>query len=258
MAKGKNKQVSKKGKVVKKGDRHPFTKKEWFQVMAPPALKDAKQVGWTVCKKPTGTQIVSDFLKYRVAEISLADITNSSKDVTKKIKVQIDDISGSSCYTSFYEYELVKEKVAALLKKRQSLIEVIAEVKSKEGVIFRVFVVAVTSRRPGQQKLNSYAQSSKIRLFRKRINAELLKLAAEKSANDFAHDIITDALNAKLESLGSKVIPGIKLIVTKLKISKKNITDIKADVGEQQKVEAAAATGGEKKIDEHAKAKTAI
>lgn len=256
MAKGKNKQVSKKGKVVKKGDRHPFTKKEWFQVMAPPALKDAKQVGWTVCKKPTGTQIVSDFLKYRVAEISLADITNESKDVTKKIKVQIDDIVGNSCFTSFYEFELVREKIAAMLKKRQSLIEVIAEVKTKEGVILRVFTVAVTSRRPGQQKLNSYAQSSKIKLFRKKLVAELVKLAAEKTANDFAHEIIKDALNAKLESVGAKIIPGIKLIVTKLKISKKNVTEIRAEAGNAPA--AAQTETGDKKIDEHAKAKVAL
>ncbi len=30
MTKGKNKKLSKKGKVVKKGDKHPFLKKEWF------------------------------------------------------------------------------------------------------------------------------------------------------------------------------------------------------------------------------------
>lgn len=255
MAKGKNKQVSKKGKVVKKGDRHPFTKKEWFQVMAPPALKDAKQVGWTVCKKPTGTQIVSDFLKYRIAEISLADITGSSKDVTKKIKVQVDDIVGNSCFTSFYEFELVREKIAAMLKKRQSLIEVIAEVKTKEGVVMRVFAFAVTSRRPGQQKLNSYAQTSKVKLFRKKLAAELIKLAAEKSANDFAHEIIHDSLNGKLEAVGAKIIPGIKLIITKLKISKKNVAELKSDA-----VAAGPATidDGDKKIEENTKAKTAI
>jgi small subunit ribosomal protein S3Ae len=253
MAQGKNKQVSKKGKVVKKGDRHPFTKKEWFQVMAPPALKDAKQVGWTCCKKPTGTQIVSDFLKYRVAEISLADITNSGKDVTKKIKIQFDDISGNSCFTSFYEYELAREKVAAMLKKRQSLIEVISEVKTKEGVIFRVFIIAVTSRRPGQQKLNSYAQTSKIRLFRKKVNAELIKLASERLANDFAHEVIQEVINPKLEAIGAKVIPGIKMIVHKLKISKKNATEIRSDA-----TAAPAPISGDKKIDEHDKAKTAL
>jgi len=227
MAKGKNKQISKKGKSAKKGDRHPFTKKEWFQVMAPAALKESKQVGWTCCKKPVGTQIVSDFLKQRVAEISLADITSNGKDVTKKIKIIFDDIVGNSCFTSFYQYELCREKIAAMLKKRQTLIEVITEVKSKEGVIFRVICIAVTSKRHGQQKINSYAQSSKIRLFRKRVAAELLKLASEKSANDFAHEIITDAINPKIEQVGSKVIPGIKVTVSKLKISKKNQTEIR-------------------------------
>lgn len=253
MAKGKNKQVSKKGKVVKKGDRHPFTKKEWFQVMAPPALKEAKQVGWTCCKKPTGTQIVSDFLKYRVAEISLADISANGQEVSKRIKIQLDDITGNSCFTSFYEYELAREKVSAMLRKRQSLIEVISEVKTKEGVIFRLFAVAVTSRRPGQQKLNSYAQSSKIRLFRKKVTAEMVKMASEKLANDFAHEVITDVLNAKLEAVGAKVIPGIKLIVTKLKISKKNATEIRTDA-----TAAPAPISGDKKIDEHDKAKTAL
>ena len=68
MAKGKNKKLSKKGKIVKKGEKHPFTKKEWFSVIAPAALRESKSVGWTCCKKPTGTQIVSDFLKNRVAE----------------------------------------------------------------------------------------------------------------------------------------------------------------------------------------------
>lgn len=253
MAKGKNKLVSKKGKAVKKGERHPFTKKEWFRVTAPPALKDAKQVGWTVCKKPTGTQIVSDFLKGRVAEISLADITNSGRDVNKKIKIQLDDISGDNCFTSFYEYELAREKTAAMLKKRQSLIETVAEVKSKEGVIFRVFVFAVTSRRPNQQSLNSYAQTSKVQLFRKRISAELQKLAGERSANDFVHEVINDTLGAKLETVGGKVIPGIKLIVNKLKISKKNVTEIRADVETDVPVVSA-----EKKIAEHAAAKTAL
>lgn len=253
MAKGKNKQVSKKGKVAKKGDRHPFTKKEWFSVMAPPALKDAKQVGWTVCKKPTGTQIVSDFLKGRVAEISLADISNSGKDVIKKIKIQLDDISGNSCFTSFYEYQLVREKVAATLKKRQTLIEVVAEIKSKEGVIFRAFLIATTSRRPGQQKINSYAQTSKVYLFRKRITAELQKLAAERTANDFIHEVINETINPKLEAAGSKVIPYTKLTLTKLKISKKNTTEIRNDAPQ----EAAPVPSG-KQLAESNQAKTAL
>lgn len=253
MAKGKNKQISKKGKTAKKGDKHPFTKKEWYQVMAPPALKEVKQVGWTCCKKPVGTQIVSDFLKYRIAEVSLADMTNDAKDVTKKVKIQLDDIQGNNCYTSFYEYEICREKIYAMLKKRQTLIEVVTEVKTLDNVILRVFVVAVTSRQQGQQKINSYAQSSKVRLFRKRINAEIIKLAAEKSANDFAHEIITEVINPKIEKVGTAIIPGIRLQIPKLKISKKNVNEIKTNAD----VSAPVAHKGDKK-EENPNAKTVL
>ena len=150
MAKGKNKKLSKKGKLVKKGEKHPFTKKEWFSVVAPAALRDSKAIGWTCCKKPTGTQIVSDFLKNRVAEMSYADITNSAKDVSKRVKLLIEDIQGSSCFTSFHSYELAREKVSSMLKKRQTLVEIITEVKTSDGVIFRIFVYAVTSRQIGR------------------------------------------------------------------------------------------------------------
>lgn len=230
MAKGKNKQQSKKGKVVKKGDRHPFTKKEWFQVMAPAAFKETKPVGWTVCKKPVGTQVVSDFLRNRVAEISYADIKEDHKFVNKKIKIKIDEINGNNCFTSFYQYEVVREKIATLLKKRQSLIEVIVEVKSKEGVLFRVTLIAVTSRRNHQAKLNSYAQTSKIRLFRKKMGGELSRIAASHLANDFVNDIVTEQLDQKLQEFAQKIIPGVKILLAKIKISKSNVTEIKGQV----------------------------
>ena len=253
MAKGKNKQISKKGKVVKKRDRHPFAKKEWFQVMAPATFKETKQVGWTVCKKPVGTQIISDFLKNRVAEITYADIKESGANVNKKIKIRIDEINGNACFTSFYQYEVAKERIQSLLKKRQSLIEVIVEVKTKEGVVLRLSLIAVTSRRPGQTKLNSYAQSSKIRVFRKKLSAELTKLAAERSCNDFVNDIVTDALNTKLDSFSGRIIPGIKTLIAKVKISKNNNIDLKGftDVI----VQPAAA---EEKLKENPNAKTDV
>lgn len=75
MAKGKNKKISKRGKMGRKNEKHAFSKKEWYQLLSPSALKKIIPIGWTCCKKPTGTEVVSDFLKGRVAEICYADIT---------------------------------------------------------------------------------------------------------------------------------------------------------------------------------------
>ena len=118
MAKGKNKKISKKGKAARRNEKHPFLKKEWYTLIAPSALKKTVPVGWTCCKKPTGTQVVGDFLKGRVAEVSYADITDNARDVTKKVKMVVDEIQGSLCATSCYGYELSREKIFALLKKR--------------------------------------------------------------------------------------------------------------------------------------------
>lgn len=35
MAKGKNKKISKKGKMAKKNEKHPFLKKIWFNFNSP-------------------------------------------------------------------------------------------------------------------------------------------------------------------------------------------------------------------------------
>lgn len=226
MAKGKNKKLSKKGKLAKKQEKHPFLKKEWYSVIAPAALRESKSVGWTCCNKPTGTKVVSDFLKNRVAEMSYADLTDSAKDVSKRIKILIEDIQGSSCFTSFHSYKLSHEKVYAMLKKRQTLIEVITDVKANDGVIFRLMIAAVTNRRHGQLKLNSYAQSSKVKLLRKRLTGALTAHCAEMSSASLIHEVVSEALNTKLEKLAHEVIPGLKLQVHKLKIVKRGNVDM--------------------------------
>ena len=257
MAKGKNKKLSKKGKIVKKGEKHPFTKKEWFSVIAPAALRESKSVGWTCCKKPTGTQIVSDFLKNRVAEMSYADITSSAKDVAKRIKIQIEDIQGSSCFTSFHSYELNREKISAMLKKRQTLIEVVSEIKTNDGVVFRIFIYAVTTRNRNQVKLNSYAKASKVRALRKRLFAELATQAAGLSSKNFIHEVVTEALNANLEKAATEVIPGVKLQIGKLKIAKRgNVENVKvSDQIDEIKNQAAS---GDKKHKENPNAQNLL
>lgn len=84
MAKGKNKLNAKKGKY-RKNEKHAFAKKEWYQLLAAPALQKKIPVGWTCCKRPTGTEVLADFLKNRVAEICYADITGEKEDICKKI-----------------------------------------------------------------------------------------------------------------------------------------------------------------------------
>jgi small subunit ribosomal protein S3Ae len=255
MAKGKNKKISKKGKAARQNAKHPFLKKEWYTLIAPSALKKTVPVGWTCCKKPTGTQVIGDFLKGRVAEISYADITENARDVTKKVRMVIDEVQGSLCATSFYAYELSREKIFALLKKRQSLIEVYTDVKTQDGVIYRIFMVMVTNRKQNQVKINSYAQASKIRVLRKVLIAEAVKYAQEKSADDFAYEVITGVMNSRFEKVAQEVIPELKLQISKLKTVKRGAVDVRKLLENAKQVVNAT---GENKLEERPEAVNAI
>ena len=225
MAKGKNKRLPRKGK--KKNEKHTFLKKQWFTLISPSALKKSIPVGWTCCKKPTGTEVIADFLKGRVAEICYADISGDGNDVSKKIKIVIDEIHGRICATNFYGFELTRDRIYEKLKKRQSLIEVYCDVKSSDGIIYRLFCMLTTNRRSNQVKLNSYAQHSKIKLVRKTLIADMLAYASTVSGDSLAHEVITNVLDNRLEKAAHKVIPGVKLQIYKMKTIKRGTVDVK-------------------------------
>jgi len=234
MAKGKNKRLPRKGKNSKRSDKHTFLKKQWFTLITPSALKKSIPVGWTCCKKPTGTEVTSDFLKGRVAEICYADITGEANDVSKKIKIVVDEIHGRICATNFYSFELTRDRIYEKLKKRQSLVEVYSDVKTSDGIIYRLFTMLTTNRRSNQVKLNSYAQHSKIKLARKTLVADLLTYASTVTGDSLAHEAITGVLDSRLEKLAHKVIPGVKLQVYKMKTVKRGVVDAKKLLKEAQ------------------------
>lgn len=79
-----------------------------------------------------------------------------------------------------------------MLKKRQTLVEMVTDVKTNDGVIFRVFVVAVTSRKNRQLKLNSYAKRSRTILLRKRVINEIVSNGAKKSSSALINEVVSD------------------------------------------------------------------
>ena len=227
MAKGKNKKLPRKDKQKQRGDRHPFSRKEWFNVISPGAVQTRQPIGWTCCKKPQGTQVVSDFLKGRIAEMTYADITNSATDVSKHVYGIVDEVSGSNCFTNFYRYELSSDKISGMIRKRQTLIEVNCEVKTSDGIVLRIFVVIVSNRQENQKKLNSYVKMARVKLLRKKLVAELQAIAAKQKSDSIVYDTLTGALQKNLEKIIVKIIPNAKLEVSKIKTVKRGTVDTK-------------------------------
>jgi len=226
MAVGKNKRLTKGGKKGgKKKAGDPFLKKEWYDIKAP-SMFAIRNCGKTLCTKTQGTKIASEQLKGRVLEVNLADLNNDEDQSFKKIKLCIEEVQGRNCLTDFHGMSLTRDKLCSLIRKWQTLIEAFADVKTTDGYVVRMFVLAFTKKRPEQVKANCYAQSAQIRKIRKRMVDIMTEEAGKVMLRDLVKKLIPEAIGKEIEKKTQSVYPLKDVHVRKVKILKKPKFDI--------------------------------
>jgi len=222
MAIGKNKKV-KKRKGAKKGD--PFLKKDWFDVRAPNVFSK-RDVGKTFATKNVGKRLARDSLVGRVIEVSLGDLKPDGEDESfRKFKLKIEAVQGSQCLTNFYGMNLAIDKLRSLVRKWHSLIEAHADVKTSDGYVLRIFVIAFTKKRPNQHKKTSYAQSSQIRKIRKKM-IEIIQRESQVTLAELVRKLIPESIGHAIETATQGIYPLQNVYIRKVKTLKSPKTDI--------------------------------
>lgn len=233
MAKGKNKQLSKKGAHGRgKAERHAFFKKKWYKLQSPPTINNSVMVGWMPVNKTIGTKLSKDGLMNRVAEVSYGDIEATTEFHYKRVRMQVEEVKASTCYSSFYGLSMIKEKLYTLLRKKMSLIDIVADLRTNDGYILRVLATTFTHRKQGQKKTNCYAKTSQIKAIRKMFVKHLAKIAAESNISEFASSAINDNLSSRLLAIGKRIFPLSQVLVRKVKVLKKCKIDVTKLVSE--------------------------
>jgi len=232
MAKGKNKQQQKGKGGRGKNERHAFAKKQWYKIQSPPSVANSVQVGWTPVNKTQGTKLSKDSLIGRVCEVSYADIQESTQFAYKKVRMQVEEVKGSSLYTSFYGLNIIKEKLYQFLRKRMTLIDVVADIRTQDGYILRVLITTFTARKQNQAKANTYAKHSQVRAIRKAFVKYIARRASKNTISEFAQNVITDDVSQKLLDKGKKIYPLSHVMVRKIKVLKKSKIDVNKLVSE--------------------------
>jgi small subunit ribosomal protein S3Ae len=126
---------------------------------------------------------VEDSIKGRVVSQMQADLApNQDSFHWRKIKLIVDQTEGRQALTSFYGVDITRDELCSLIKKRKTLIEAIQDVKSQDGYVLRVFVIAFTRESPNQKRKTNYALSSQQKIIRKRINDIVAKEVAKSNA----------------------------------------------------------------------------
>ena len=83
----------------------------------------------------------------RVLEVTLYDILKGDPSQHQyKMYFQIDKINGDKASTIFKRFEYSKEFLRSLVRRGSSKINFIIDIKTKDGYIFRVKVIALTHR----------------------------------------------------------------------------------------------------------------
>merc|ERR1712151_1455935 len=116
-----------------------------------------------------GTKIATEELKGRVLELNLADLNGNEDQSHKKIKLCIEEVQGRNCLTDFHALSLTRDKLQSLIRKWHTMIEAHVDVKTTDGYLVRMFVIAFTRKRDDQVATNCYAQSAQIRKIRKKM-----------------------------------------------------------------------------------------
>jgi small subunit ribosomal protein S3Ae len=226
MAVGKNKRLTKGGKKGgKKKSGDPFLKKEWYDIKAP-SVFSVRSCGKTLITKTQGTKIASEEMKGRIFEVNLADLNLDEDQVSKKIKLCVEDVQGRNCLTDFHAMEITRDKQCALIRKWHTLIECNCSVKTTDGYTIRIFVVGFTKRRPDQVKTNCYAQSAQIRKIRVKMSEIIQAEASKGQLRDLVKKLIPESIGKEIEKQTQGIYPLKDVLVRKVKILKKPKFDI--------------------------------
>ena len=123
-----------KGRVKDK-----WREKRWVTVYAPDSFNNV----------PIGYVPITDDKNAlgRVLEVTLYDILKGDPSQHQyKIYFQISKVEGDKASTIFKRYEYSKEFLRSLVRRGSSKINFVVDIKTKDGYVFRVKVLALTHR----------------------------------------------------------------------------------------------------------------
>ena len=136
----------------------------------------------------------------------------------RKIKLIVDQTEGRQAITSFYGVDTTKDEICSLIKKRKTLIECVSDVKSQDGYVLRVFVIAFTKESPTQKRKTNYALSSQQKIIRKRISDIISKEVAKANITQILNMFTSEVVEKKITKDVSPIYPVKNVKVRKIKV----------------------------------------
>ena len=167
-----------------------WKEKKWISVKAPDSFNNIT-VGYVPITD-------DEKAKGRVIEVTLFDILKGDPSQHQyKIYFQIVDVKDEKATTIFKRYEYAKEFLRSLVRRGSSKVNFIIDVKTKDGSVFRIKVLALTHR-----QLNTSRKHS-LRLIAKQV---IEKNVSQMDLDEFVQAACYGKINSDIMGEAKKVI----------------------------------------------------
>ncbi len=161
--------MAKKSRRAGRRVKDKWKSKSWYRIVAP-EIFDGAVVGETVASDP-------ETLLGRVTEISLQDLTGDFSRTHIKVKLNINGVRGGECKTRFVGHDMTSDYVRRLTRRRQSKLEAVFTVRTKEGYHIKVKPLSITSKRISSSVKRSLRKKQKEVISEEARNSRLGELA---------------------------------------------------------------------------------
>lgn len=164
--------------------------KKWYALVSPKFLGERQ-----VAEIPATED---EALMNRIIIFPLKDITRDMSHMYTTVKLRVYEIKGRNAFTKFIGHEVSREYLSTLVRRRRDALEVVFNVKSKDGVEFRVKALVITQDPcSGTQK----------HALRKALTEEITALVSRKEFGAFIQELLYNKVAAELMGKLRKIVP---------------------------------------------------
>ena len=175
--------------------------KQWYKITAPNAFSNTV-LAETLADEP-------DKLMARTVESTLHELTGDMKQMHVKLFFQVREVTDLNARTEFVGHTMTSDYIRRLVRRGNSKIPLVLDLKTKDGSRIRVKPFAVTDRRC------QTTQGQQIR----RIMTDMLTESAEKNTlSGFLQEILVGDLNNRLFNAARKIHPVRRIEIAKSEI----------------------------------------
>ncbi len=177
--------------------------KDWFNVLAPPNFAEV-YLAQTPTTDPKN-------LKGRNIEVSVSDITGDSHKDHMKMKFLIERVEDKNAHTRFNGFEVVRQHVMRMVRKRNRKVQMIFDATTKDGWVLKVTALSV---------LNGKAAANVMGKARNLMVKQVNELASSCSLSEFLRKIISTQMQMQIKKSVSKLYPVRFFEIEKMKVLK--------------------------------------